>query len=336
MGVKSAYKKHIAEGRRIVIISVVFAVFIRLIYFFCFDLSTYKYGNESYLWNLIAPLFENNWISFLSSSICVALIAVLLAHINTKYVLIRRKTLLHIALAILLFSCHPAFIVMNPGYISALAILLVISNLFDSYGTTQKAISTLRVSSIIALASLFSPGILLYFPILWICLALMRSFNFKAFLASLFGMIVVYFPAFSFYLFTNQLNAFFTPFISIKLDNILNVPILSYNYIAWIVVGFSLILACIILINNYMTNYKDKIKIRALITSLNLIALFALILLLFLNIEPANSFYILLVSSVLPLAHFFALAQEKWIIILFYIYIIFYTAACFLTFIPIS
>lgn len=336
MGTKSSYKKHVAEGRRIVIFAISFAVLMRFIYFSFFDLSVYHDNESGYLWNLIAPLFENQWISLLSSTACVALIAILVAHINTKYVFIRRKTLLPIAFSVLLFSCHPSFIVMNPGYISALAILLAVLSLFDAYATTQKAIATLRVGSIIALGSLFAPGLLLYFPILWICLTLMRSFNFKAFLASLFGIIVVYFPAFSIYLFIGKIDLFYAPFTSIKAEDILNPPVFGFGNILWSVLGFCIILMCIVLIYNYMTNYKDKIKTRALVTSLNLIVAFSFLLMLFLNIETVNDLYILLAASILPLSHFFALAQEKWVVFLFYLCLIFYMTVCFLTFISMS
>ena len=335
--VPRSYKKYVAEGRNVVTVSILLAIALRVIYFYCADPSTLHSDiSGGYLWEPIAHLFVNPFVSLLASTLCVVFIAFLLAHINTKYVLIRRKTLLHLAFAALLFSCHPSFILMNPGYVSAIFILLAISALFDSYATNKRAISALKVSFVLALGSLFAPSMLLYFPVFWIGLAIMRSFSFKAFLASLFGIFTVYFPAYSYFLYSRHTDTFLSPFTSLALNKLSDFPFAGFDYATWGVIAFAVILLGIIFTYNYMTNYKDKIRIRALISFLNLIVIFASVLMLFLNIDVANDLYILIATVILLLSHFFALAEERWIALLFYTSILIYLIIATLTFLPIS
>lgn len=60
-----------------------------------------------YLWHLLDFFSGNPLYSLAGSSIIVSAMAVLTAHINTDFVLIRRRILLPPAIIILLFSCHP-------------------------------------------------------------------------------------------------------------------------------------------------------------------------------------------------------------------------------------
>lgn len=308
----------------------------RAIYFFSIDNSSI-YTEElsgGYLWNPIFQLFVNPIVSLLASTACLALIVVILAHINTKYVLVRRKTSLHIAICILLFSSHPSMVFMNANYIAAIFMLTAISRMFGSYSTNRKSKSALEVSFILALGSMFSPSLLLFFPVFWIGLGLMRSFNFRAFFASLFSVFCVCFPAYAYFLFTNQIELFLSPFHVFNADMLSQLPVLKFQYPDWIILGFVVVLLVIIFIYNYMTNYRDKIRVRALISSLNLIIVFSLVLLLFVNINIGNDLYVLLAVGTLLLTHFFALAEERWIVCLFYLSVIIYLGSISLTFSP--
>ena len=331
-----SYKKNVAEGLGFVIFSIIFGIIMRGVYFFSIpNPAIYTDGLPGgYLWNLVSPLFSNPIISLLGSTVCVVLIIIILAHINTKYVLIRRKTSLHIAFCILLFSCHPGMIFMNANYISAIFVLAAISRMFGSYSTNRKSKSALEVSFIIALGSMFNLGLILFFPVFWIGLALMRSFGFRAFFASLFSIFCVYLPAYTYFLFTNQVELFLSPFELVNANTLSQLPILGFEYPDWAIVGFTFFLIVTILVYNYMINYKDKIRVRALVSSLNLIVVFSFIVLLFVNINIGNALYILLAVGTLLLTHFFALAEERWIAYLFYLSIIIYLGSISLTFRP--
>lgn len=325
------YNKYIATGNGILIFAILFAATIRILYFFNLGIADVS-STPSYLWEPIMSLFSNPYISFASSTVTVGIMAFFAAHINTKHLLIRQKTLLPSAFIILLFSCHPLFIGMSAEYISTLLALIVMSMFFSSYNTEKKQHAAFKVSSVLALSSLFTLTSLIYIFILWGALILMRSFNFKAFIASLVGFFIIYFPVFSFFLLTDNLDGFIQPFINITLSGLNNLPVLSYDLTQWVILSFSLILLLVIISNDYINRHKDKIKVRAYLNLLLYTVLFAIIAFLFLNINPLLHLFIILIFGSFLLSHFFALVEGKMVVILFYISIAFYLTICFLPF----
>ncbi len=329
--IPKSYKKHIAEGKGILIFSILFATIIRIIYFLYFNPVESGSGN-GYLWQILYPLFGNPLISLVSSSLCIAILAVLTTHINTEHAFIRRRSILPPSIIILLFSCHPSFIIMSPAYIGALIFLFIISILFASYNQEIKQIPTFKVSFLLALASLFEPVLLIYLPTLWIALGIMRCFNTKSFLASIVGVFIVYFPTYSYFLFTDNINSFLAPFTSIEFDQLGFLETLATNIHYWIILVFALVLLIIIISSNYINRHLDKIKNRAYSSLLNFITVSAILILIFLNISPKMSLFIVLSTGSLSLAHFFALVEHKGGVILFYISVIFYILVCFTPF----
>lgn len=326
--IPKSYKKNIAEGNGILIFAVFFAIVVRIVYFLNFETIAPE-STDGYLWAPLASLFDNKAISFVCSGILAASLAVFSAHINTKHVLIRRKTILPAAMTILLFSCHPTFLYMSAEYISALFYLLIISILFAAFSNNSKQIAAFKASFILTLASFFTPVILIYFPLLWIALIMMRCMNFKAFLASLLGFSILYFPAFSFYLFTDNMDTFLKPFMVFNLQQLPQMLFFNLSFINWIILGLSSILLGIIITDNYVNRHKDKIKTRVYLRVLSTIAVTAIPVYLLFNINPIFNIFIALCSGSLLLSHFFALAERKATVILFYISAVTYILICF-------
>lgn len=330
--VPKSYKKNIAEGNGILIFAIILASLVRLAYYFSFEFIELKGDTNGYLWTCFSPLFNNQLVSAICSIILTVGLATISAHINTTHVLIRRKTNLVPAVVILLFSCHPLFIYVSAGYISTLLFSLIISMLFTSYNNEHKQIFAFKTSFFLALGSLFTPVLLLYLPVLWICLGMMRCINFKAFLATLLGFFVLYFPAFSFYLFTDNLEAFVAPFTSVSLEQLSELKAMELNIINWVILGFTLLLLSIIIADNYINRHKDKIRTRAYLRLLSFIVIFSIIAYLFLNINPKLNIFIGLSTGTFLIVHFFALAEKRGTAILFYICIIFYIFICISSF----
>lgn len=211
--------------------------------------------------------------------------------------------------------------------------LAAISWLFGSYSSNKKSKSALNVSFILALGSLFVPSLILYFPIFWVGLAIMRSLDFRAFLASLLSIFCIYLPIYTYFVFIDRVDLFLKPFASISIETLSTLPIYSFDHISWSIMGLAVFLFAIISVQNYMTNYKDKIRVRMLISFLNLMMVFAFIYLLFVNIDLNNDLYILLAIGTLLLTHFFALAEERWIAYLFYLSLLVYLGIASLTFV---
>lgn len=322
-----SYKKHVAEGKTFLVIAIIFAVAIRLGYFFYFDFPLP--AASGYFSGLFSIIFEKPLLSMLASAAITGGMAFLATHINTEYVFIRRRTLLPAAFVILLFSCSPQFIYITPEYIGAILFLYAVNILFKSYNSDAKQQVSYKVSFIISLGSLVAPVLLLYIPVMWIALSAARSFNFKAFLTSLIGVFIIYFPAFSFFLFTDRLEVFLSPFLSVTADALKSLPFFGFEVFQWGILGLSVIMLIIIISDNYINRHKDKIRIRAYLGIFDFIIVVAILLFVFLNIGSGMHLFIALISGSFLLAHFYALAERKISVWLFYLFCVFYLLICF-------
>lgn len=322
------YKNNIAEGKGILIFAIVVASMMRLIFFLSSD-ETFNVTSDSYLWTPLIPFFQSPLLSLLGSSICVVLIALLVAHINTTHVLIRRRTVLPPAVVILFFSSHRSFIEMSSAYVGVLCLLLIVSILFSAYNIANCPQAAFRTSFVLALGSLFSPVLLFYIPLSWVALMIMRCFSFKSLLASLLGILCIYFPTFSFYLFAENLNAFMSPFYSIaSLDQL---AFFSFTNLGWAAIALFVLFFAIVLGDDLVNSYKDKIKVRAYLSLLSIIVVVAFVYFLLLDIDTRANLYIMLGVFSLMFSHFFALVERKSGTILFYFSIILYFSICVLS-----
>lgn len=326
------YKNNIAEGKGILIFAIIVASIMRLFFFLSSD-ETFNIASDGYLWVLLVPFFQVPLLSLVGSTICVALIALLIAQINSTHVLIRRRTVLPPAVAILFFSCHRSFIEMSSAYLGVLCVLFVVSVLFSVYNITDRPQAAYRTSFILALGSLFSPILLFYVPLSWFALMIMRCFNFKSVLASFLGVLCVYFPVFSFYLFAGHLDVFLSPFYSMaSLDQL---TLFSFSNVEWVAIAFLLLFLGIVVGNNLVNSYKDKIKVRAYLSLLSIVVVVALIFFMLFDIDTRANLYIILGVLSLLYAHFFALIESKAGAILFYFSIAIYFSICILSYLAV-
>jgi hypothetical protein len=315
------YKNNIADGKGILIFSIVVAVIVRLIFYFSTENIPLPVSG-GYLWQPLISLLENPFVSLIGSSAIVIILALLVGHINTVHVLIRRRTMLPPAIITLLFSCHPIFMQMSPGYVSVLCLLFVINIFFSVYNANEKAVGAFRVAFVLSLGSLFSPVMLVYIPLSWVALAIMRCLNFKSFFAAILGVLIIYFPVFSFYIFSDHLDLFLKPYLSISIQDLNILPFLQFDYILWEGLSFFIILLGLIIGSNYINSYKDKVKVRAYLSLLSIITITAILFFLFLNINSDVNLYMAVSTASLLLSHFFALVNRKSGAILFYIFIL--------------
>ena len=81
----------------------------------------------SFVWEAIAPIFSNDWISLAASTLSIFIIAFIFSDLNTRFTLMRFRTSLPFALVLFLLSIHPLFLRMSPNYISTIFILFSLS-----------------------------------------------------------------------------------------------------------------------------------------------------------------------------------------------------------------
>ncbi len=323
------YKRFAAEGTGMLLVAVVFAATVRILFYLSHmdETAIFALEEKGCLWNATSFLFANPLISILSNVLCIAIVATLISQANAKHLFIRLPSVLPSAFVILLFSCHPSFLVMRAEYVSLIFITLALNQIFNAYQSIRKSISAFNVYIFIILGSLFVPELLFYIPIAWIGLIIVQSFDIKAFLASFVTFVFIYFPVFSYYFFTDNIQAFYSLFT--PLTQVWNeITILDFSYINYIILAVGALLLVIISVHYSMNSYKDKIRIRIFFSSVITLAILSTILYIATNTGMSTMpLYTLLLSASLIVAHFFALNASQPFRIYFIISLLEYIAA---------
>lgn len=318
------YNENIVKGKRFLVFAVIVAAILRSYHFIKTDMTLPQSEELGYLFRPLTFLLQEPLYNLIASSIFVGLIAFLINLINSQHVLIRRKTLLPAGIIILLFSLSPQQLVMTPSYIGVVTSLLSINYLFSAHNQDQSQITVFKTSFCLAIGSLFDPFVLIYLPILWISLIRIRSFSFKVFLSSLFSIILLYVPTFTYYfLIERDIDSFTAPFVHLFSTNWTQIPILEYNLENYILLGITVILLIVILLDNSVNGFKNKIRVRVLLAVLSIIAIASVIYIPLLNTQSNLPLYMAMATGSLLIAHLFSLNNSRLTPYMFYILLIF-------------
>ncbi len=327
---KEDFQKSISRGEGFLIFSLLLAICVRIgYYFYNEDQISYTYTHSGYLWDIIEPYLHDSLYSLIASSVLVIIIAIMVTVINVKYIIIRERTLLPAGFVLVLFSSHPVFLTINPYYIGILFFLWAMSAMFDAYQIRTSAFACAHICFTLALGSLFVSSLLWFYFIFLIGFSTMRILNMKSFIASLFSFLVLYVPIFTFYLYTENLDAFFKPFSEMTLDAISKIPLISFDAVDIVFVGFGIFVFIAMSINNYMNRHKDRIKTREYILFFSLLVIVTFLLYILLNIQSLMAIYVCFIGFCFLQAHYFALVRNNFSLLLFILCVAFYLSACY-------
>ncbi len=273
-----SFRTSFAEGRFIPLVASFGVVLMRVALYLRVGAPEIEQAVDNYLWSLIAPFFNNHFISFVASTISVFLISWILSHMNSRYNLIRARSNLPFITPLFLFSLHPYFLAMSGDYISIILILFALFPLLESYQKTDSYLYSFRSAILIAIASLFQIYALMVIPLWWKGEKTMRGPQPRSFLASVFGLLLVYVSVISLFLLFDDIKGFLQPTLSFASFSIPQLP--EFSILEWATTAF---IALFFIVN--MT-FSVKIYSRDKVLSLNLMQffLFLIILLLLLQI----------------------------------------------------
>ncbi len=327
MDIIKSYKKNVIENKNFVFVTAVVAFLIRLGFYSVYDQPEVDTSVSGYLWTPALNLYlKNNFLSFSLSLVFTLGIILYSSFLNSKHKLIRNRTYLIYIFTILLFSCHPMFVYMNPQYVALLLFLGCLDSLLSSYQQAKAASNAYTVGFLLGLSTLFSFHAIMYIPLFWIGFRYMRCLQIKTFLASLFGLMTVYWIVFFYFLWQNELDVFYEPFKGLYPSFNPDVHLVSLDKIVVLVVSAVLLVTMIL---SYMsTSFHDKIQTRANLSFLFISSVFSFLAFVFINCDQILNLCVFISSGCFLLAHFFTLTDHKWKVHLFYIFITLYFIVC--------
>ncbi|HHU26465.1 MAG TPA: hypothetical protein GXZ56_07585 [Bacteroidales bacterium] len=213
-GTVNFFRRTFVEGRFIPSLGVLGFLLMRTLLFLYADPFRSSLPlTDNHLWNPLSGWFADPLISFLASTVSIFAIAWVLSLMNSRFNLVRARSYLPFVAPLFLFSLHPCFLVMSGDYVAILFILFAFFPLLESYQQPDSYLYSFRSAVLIGLASLFQVFALWLLPLWWSGERSMRGGQSRSFIASLFGLSLVYVTLFSVYFFTDDLAGFARPFL---------------------------------------------------------------------------------------------------------------------------
>ena len=247
-------------------------------------------------------------------------IALLLLSLNNGFSIIRRRTLLPAFFYLILVGWNPIFNEDLNGSIATLLIMLNYLFLFNTYQKSDSQLNAFNISLILVLGSFLHPRLLLFLPVFWIGVYWFRSFNLRVFLASLMGIVAVYWIIFAWSIYRDDRQIFFAALP--KPEEIFFISELHLSNYEWISFGIILLVLIFAGLNLFVLSISEKVKT---VSFLKYMYVSSVIFLFMAFVQSECRSYwesIAYISVSLILAHYFTLTNKLYGKILMLLFIL--------------
>ncbi|MCG6190218.1 DUF6427 family protein [Maribellus maritimus] len=168
--------------------------------------SFYNGESDNILYKPIHEFLENNLIAeSIISLVLVLLLAFLIQLLNTQYAFIRIRTMLPAPLFVLIIGGLTDIHTLHPVYFAAIFLLLAIYRLFSAFDVQRPYSAAFDSGFFLGVGALFYFDIILLFPAFLAGTAILsRESNWRNFTINIIGLLMPFFFALSYGVFTEQ------------------------------------------------------------------------------------------------------------------------------------
>ena len=162
------------------------------------------------LYNTLSSIlfYFPNLAWFLSVGLIYFEAILLNAYVN-KFEILTIRSNLPALFFVIITSAFSSFQLFHPVIISNLLLIIAFGRICSIYRQDYVFAYTFDVGALIALASLFYFPAIIFFPVAWFSLAVIRPFIWREYVISLLGMLTPYGLLITYYLFTDKLTYLF-------------------------------------------------------------------------------------------------------------------------------
>lgn len=285
----------------------------------------YPIFNEVYttpLWNAVCQAIPNKTTAYLIGFTLMTGGAFLLHRANFILMLTREKTFLPFLLYILLVSCNPDFIPLKSASIGVFCLVLAIYQLFSSYHNDEATGPIFNATLILATGSLFWIHLLWFVPVFWYGMYCFRSFSIRTFMASILGLITIYWLLLGWCVWQDNYAAIQVPLqalfkirmLQIGTDGLMNATGIAY-------LALLLVIAAV---NIFTHEYEDNLRTRQYLYFLITLAIWSFALFFFYEQSSEELLETVCMPAAILLGHFFTVQRGKYIFWFFHGTVIFY------------
>ncbi len=318
---KRNFNTYFIESRFISVVASIIVILIRFLMFSKRGLSTTPIGHSNFAWQNIEPhLQQYPFLSLVLSTISVFFIAFLISELNNRFGIIRTRSSMPFYIPLLIFSVHPVFLRFTPDLPALILVLWSMFPLLSTYQSNRINKYTFQFSALIAMSSMFQVYAILLIPIWMIGLKVLSRINLRSIFASIFGISVVYWIVFAFYVFADNLKGFTLPFIElVKIYDFSYVPFFEVPQWGFIGVILFLIIYFISVDNRQIIRDRSLTK-KILYLSMSIILLSLLLHVVFL-FQTIFWIYILLAFLSIIISHFYSNVTDSFVVYSFVVFV---------------
>lgn len=292
----------------------------------------YPIYSEAYstpLWNAVCQAIPNKAAAYLIGIVVMTGGAFLLHRANYILMLIREKTLLPFLLYLLLISCNPDFIPLKSASMGVFCLVLAIYQLFTSYHDETASKAIYNATLILGAGSLLWIHLLWFVPVFWYGMYCFRSLSARTFIASLLGVLTVYWLLLGWCVWQGNYTAFTVPFQSLFKIRLLQIsPDYLINAMGII---YLIILLLTASINIFTHEYEDNLRTRQYLYFLMTLAIWSFALFFFYEQSSKELLETVCMPAAILLGHFFTVQQRsKYIHWFFHGTVLFYFTLSFI------
>lgn len=241
----------------------------------------------------------------------VALVAYLLAELNTRSTLLRVRSRMVSTSFLSLTAVAPFLYTWSVGMIPMLCLVAAYFPLFASYGQIRSAGFVFHASLCVGLGSLVYPPMLLLAPVFLISVAVpLRALSGGTFLALLFGLLLPYWLLLGVGIWFDDVQAVFAPYIEAFQFQKPDYSVLSLPQI--VTMAYVTLLAFVAMLYFARAAYNDKIRTRMFFY---VFILFEIVIMGALAMQPQKYDVLLrlyIVNSTPLIAHHLTLGRGRW------------------------
>jgi len=265
---------------------------------------------------------KDNLLELLGSMFAQIGVAIFLLFLTQKHVIIRERTLLPSFCYLLLIGTNHLFINNLQGSVSALLVVSCLCFLFNIYQTPFPQRNALNVSLLLTFGSLYWTPLIYFFPLFWWGMSWFKNLNIKTFLASLMGIAIVCLFLLARSLYCENWTVFAKILFDLStLGEFQLASLFIRNMTEIIFVGVLFILS---VINAFRSDVSEKAQARTMLGYLSLLTVVLFIVFLFQNQWMKEWLLILYIPVSLLIAHYFTLTQNRVVMWLFLVTIVFF------------
>lgn len=295
-------------------LSVLLVLFCVICWLLCYSISVgYPiYGEvlSTPVWNYLTLIMPGKLIIYLIGFSLTLGGAFLLQRANLELGLIRERNYFPFLIYLLLISISIEFIPINAASLGVFFLIVALYELFTSYHYPERVAKAFNASFLIGAGSLFWIHIIWFLPLFWYGMYRFRSMSFKSVVASILGVLTVYWLLLGWCVWTKDFSLFALPFESLTKFSLFSFHFTSPAHL--IIPITLLILTVMAVINLVSSEYDDNIVSREFIWFLVRLLLYSVVLYLLYGSEHEEFLQMSCIPASILISRFATVTKSRY------------------------